>query len=185
MIRKRYKKKYRKKDFIKANHYIRFPEVRVLTDRGEMIGVMPTSQAVAKARAQEKDLVLVTENAKPPVAKIIELSKYKYQQQQKHAEGRKKARSQEIKEVRLTPFMGENDFKSRLKKIITFLEKGNKVRLTLAFRGRQITKKEFGYDLFSKVFEKTQEIAEIEIQSKMIGRKLIAQLSPLTSKKTN
>ncbi|NCN87596.1 MAG: translation initiation factor IF-3, partial [Candidatus Pacebacteria bacterium] len=152
------------------------------TEYGDMLGVMPTSEALDKARIAEKDLVLVTEGAKPPVVKIIDLAKHKYQLQQKKAEGRKKAKNQDIKEVRFTPFMGEGDFVARLNKVKKFLEKGDKVRLSLQFRGRAITKKEFGFDLFNRVFEETSEIGSTEIAPKMMGKKLIAQLMPIKSK---
>lgn len=171
------------RDYITANHNIRFDQVRVLDERGEMLGVMSPKEAMEIARDTDKDVVLVTENAKPPVVKIINLAKYKYQLQQKKAEGRKRAKTQEIKEVRFTPFMGEGDFNARLNKVIKFLEKGDKVRLSLQFKGRAITKKEFGYDQFDKVFAATNEIATKEIEPKMMGKKLIAQLNPIKKSK--
>jgi len=185
--RKRYKKNFSRREFVETNHHIRFPEVRVLTEHGEMIGVMTTSEAMAKARLQEKDLVLVTKNASPPIVKIIDLAKYRYQLQQKKAEGRKKAKIQDLKEVRFTPFMGKGDFQSRLNKVIKFLEKGDKVRLSLQFKGRAITKKQFGFEMFEKIFAETAEIAGAEIKPKMVGKKLIAQLIPIKKKteKTN
>ena len=168
----------RKKDFIQANHHIRFPQVRVLEERGEFLGIMSSAEALQKARDAEKDLVVVTEKAVPPVVKIIELSKFKYQLQQKQAEQRKSAKVQELKEIRFTPFMEKHDFETRLKKVIAFLEKGNKVRLSLMFKGRSITKQEFGFDVFKEVFERTAEISTVEIAPKMLGKKLMAQLSP-------
>lgn len=169
-----------------VNQYIRFPELRVLSDRGEQLGVMSTRDALEQARAADKDLVLITEQAQPPVAKIIDLAKYKYQLQQKAAESRKNARKQDIKEVRLTPFMGDHDFETRLRKILEFLEDGDKVKLSVQFRGgRQLTKKDFGYNVVEKVVEATKELATIEIEPKMIGRKLIAQLAPTKKGKTN
>lgn len=171
------------RSFVTANRQIRYPEVRVLDEYGEMLGVMATAEALEKAKAVEKDLVLVTENAKPPVCKIIDLTKYKYQLQQKKAEGRKKAKTQDLKEVRFTPFMGENDFQSRLKKVIKFLEKGDKVRTTLLFKGRAITKKEFGYEMFQRVIDATAEIGTVEIEPKMMGKKLMAQLMPAKKQK--
>jgi translation initiation factor IF-3 len=183
MIRKRFKKKQPTRVFVKANHQIRHPEVRVLDEHGGMIGVMSTSEALRQAGELDKDLILVTENAKPPVAKIIDLAKYRYQLQQKKAEGRKKAKKQEIKEVRFTPFMGENDFSGRLKKVIKFLEKGDKVRLSLLFKGRAITKKEFGFEMYQKIFDATGEIGSVEIVPKMMGKKLIAQLMPVKKAK--
>jgi translation initiation factor IF-3 len=184
MIRKRFKKKqHTRKIFVQANHQIRYPEVRVLDEHGGMIGVMSTDEAIHKAHDVEKDLILVTESAQPPVAKIIDLAKYKYQQQQKRAEGRKKAKKQDLKEVRFTPFMGEKDFEGRLNKVIKFLTKGDKVRLSLLFKGRAITKKEFGYELYQKIIDATAEIGVVEIAPKMMGKKLIAQLMPVKKQK--
>jgi translation initiation factor IF-3 len=165
-----------------ANHQIRVPEVRVLNEFGEMIGVMSSAEALQRARSEEKDLVMVTESAQPPIVKIIKISKYRYQLQQKKAEGRKKSKAQEIKEVRLTPFIGEGDFQTRLRKIEEFLKKGDKVRLTLEFKGRMITKQDFGREQFEKVFAATQDIATLEITPKMMGKKLMAQLMPIKKK---
>ena len=188
MIKKPYNKQNRynnrRKDFIQANHHIRFPQVRVLAERGESLGIMSSQEALQKAREAEKDLVVITEKAKPPVVKIIELSKFKYQLQQKKAEQRKSAKGQELKEVRFTPFMGEADFETRLKKVKQFLEKGNKVRLSLMFKGRSITKKEAGFEVFNRIIDQTQEIAKVEIEPKMMGKKLIGQLTP-EKKKVN
>lgn len=183
VIRKGYSKRRRpRRQYITANYRIRVPELRVLSEKGEMIGVMPTKQALMKAQAEEKDLVLVTQKAQPPIAKIIEISKYKYQLKQKEAKSRKNSKTSSLKELRFSIFMGEADFESRLKKVHQFLEKGHKVRLTLHFRGRQITLKETAYDLFNKIFEATAETAEIEIQPKIIGKKLMAQLKPVKKK---
>lgn len=164
---------------IVANHRIRFPEVRVLDEHGEMVGIMPIRDAMNHAQEAEKDLVLVTGQAKPPVVKIIELAKYKYQLQQKEAESRKKSKSQDTKEIHLTPFMGEGDLEYRLKKIIGYLEKGDKVRLSLEFKGRSITKKEFGFDIVNRVIKETAELAKVEIEPKLMGKKLMAQLMPV------
>jgi len=154
-----------------------------LNEFGEMLGVMPTRDALEKARDEEKDLVMVTEKALPPIVKIIDLAKFKYQLQQKKAEGRKKARNQETKEVRMTPFMGEGDYQTKLKRIIEFLTKGDKVRITMEFRGRLITKREFGDSLIQRVFTETSELASVEIAPQMIGKKIMAQLMPIKQKK--
>ncbi len=169
---------YKRKDRIAHNQFIRADEVRVIDEKGEQVGVMPTREAIARAKEQDKDLVLITGQTNPPVAKIIELAKYKYQLQQKNAASRKKSKSQDIKEVRFTPFMGAGDFESRLKKVKSFLEKGDKVRLSLMFKGRAITKKEFGYDIFANVIEATKDMAAVEMEPKLLGKKLIAQLMP-------
>ena len=155
----------------------------MLTEKGETLGVMSSAEALTEAQKAGKDLVLITEVAQPPVVKIIELSKHKYQLQQKQSADRKKAKIQEIKEVRFGPFMGEQDFESRLKRVIEFLTKGHKVRLALMFRGREITKKEFGYEVFKNIISRAGEISTVEMAPKLLGRKLIAQLSPAKKKK--
>ncbi len=167
---------------VTANLLIRATEVRVLTERGEMVGVMSRDEALTQARDANKDLVLINEKANPPIAKIIDLAKFKYQEQQKKSQGRKKAKIQNIKEVRFTPFMSDGDFVSRLNKVLKFLKKGDKVRLTLLFKGRAITKKEFGYDIFERAIEATKEYALVEVAPKMMGKKLMAQLMPIPSR---
>jgi translation initiation factor IF-3 len=173
---------FKKNTRIAYNQFIRASEVRVIDEKGEQVGIMSTRDAIEKARSAEKDLVLITGNTNPPVAKIIELAKYKYQVQQKEAASRKKAKAQEIKEVRFTPFMGGADFEARMKKVRQFLEKGDKVRLSIFFKGRIITKKEFGFEMLEKVFEQTADIASVEMAPKMLGKKLIAQLMPAKKK---
>ncbi|HYD34523.1 MAG TPA: translation initiation factor IF-3 [Vitreimonas sp.] len=184
MIRKRIIKRRQPTIFVKANHQIRFPEVRVLDERGEMLGVMPTRQAQDIALTEGKDLVLVTEKAQPPIVKVIDLAKFKYQQQQKEAENRKKAKGPELKELQFSPFIGEGDLQTKLKRVFEFLNRGDKVRLTVDFKsGRQMSKKEFGYEVLKKIFEATSEVATIETQPQFQGKKLTAQLMPAKKQK--
>ncbi len=136
------------------------------------------------AQAENKDVVLVTEKAQPPIVKVIELAKFKYQLQQKASENRKKAKTQEIKELQFSPFIGEGDLQTKLRRVFEFLDHGDKVRLVVDFKkGRQITKKEFGYDLLNRIFSETQEVAVIEIQPQLMGKKLMAQLNPIKKAK--
>lgn len=181
-MRRKISKKRQIQIRVKVNSQIRYPQVRVLSDTGEMLGMMDSRDAYFKAQETGKDLVLVTEKTQPPVVKIINLAKYKYQMKQKLSQGRKSAKTQELKEIRLKPFMAVNDFNSRLKKIIAFLEKGHKVRLQLQFKGRQITKKEFGFEMMQKAIDATSEIAEVEIPVKVMGMKMMAQLMPSKKK---
>lgn len=167
------------KQRIVANERIFASEVRVLSEHKEMLGIMSREEALRLARTQEKDLVLVSATATPPIVKIIDLAKHKYQLQQREAENRKSAKAQDIKEVRFSPFMGDGDFEARLNKVRKFLEKGDKVRLSLQFKGRAITKKEFGYDIFNKVIGATTQIATVEVTPKLLGKKLMAQLMPV------
>lgn len=166
------------KFWIIANGRIRSLQVRVIDEQNKMLGVMATSEAVRLAYSKNMDLVQINDQQAPPIAKIIELNKYKYQLQQKEAASRKKSKAQSIKEVRLTPFMSDGDFGARLKKIEEFLKKGNKVRLSLQYKGRQITKKEFGESMIVRAIGATSEYANVEIEPKMIGRKLMGQLTP-------
>ncbi|MBU0578993.1 translation initiation factor IF-3 [Patescibacteria group bacterium] len=176
---RRHYSKHKKRDRIIANLAIRVPQVRVIDSQGGQVGIMSTDEALDQAKQQNKDLVLITEKAKPPVAKIIELSKHKYWLQQKKAEQRKSARQQEIKGVRLTPFIDEGDFQTRLKRIKKFLEDGDKVRVEADFRrGRQRTKKEFGFKNFERIIEEIQELADVEIKPKSVGTKVMMQLTP-------
>lgn len=177
-------KHYRQQERIVVNRAIRFPQLRVISEFGEQVGILSTEEALEKAREADRDLVLITEKAEPPVAQIIGLSKYKYKLQQKQAENRKSARQQEIKGVRLTPFIGEGDFQTRLKQTLRFLEDGDKVRVEVDFKhGRQSTKKEFGFKNFERIIEATQEMAKVEIEPKTIGNKLIMQLTPIKKSK--
>lgn len=184
---KRYPSSRRRPDkrnqvFVTANHQISYPELRVMDEHGEALGVLTKTQALAKAEELGKDLVLVTDKATPPVAKIIDLSKYKYQLSQKKAQDRKKTAGQDIKEIRLTPFIGDNDLQSKINKIEGFLKKGHKVRLTMEFRGRAITHKDLGAQIFDNVINQMAELATVEIEPKMMGKKMIAQIMPVKKK---
>ena len=182
MIKKRYNPEKKESVFLVTNLRIRATEVRVLTDSGEVLGVMSRDEALAKARAAEKDLVLVAANAQPPVVKIIDAAKFKYQQKQKVAQQRKSAKTQETKEIRLKPFMGEGDIESRIKKVIGFLEKGDKVRLSVEFKGRAITKQDFGFNLVKRIITATESIGQVEVEPRMMGKKLLAQIMPKKKK---
>lgn len=179
MIRRYQPKQFRRPEpRIVANSRIQAPQVKVIGDDGKLLGVLNTSEALRLAYSQDKDLVLISANQKPPITKIIEINKYKYQVQQKDAQSRKNAKAQELKEIRFTPFMSDGDYQSRLKKVKDFLTDGDKVRLSLAFKGRQITKQSFGHERIKQVIIDTSEIASVEIPPKMIGRKIMAQLKP-------
>lgn len=143
---------------------------------------MPTKQAIAMAEDEEKDVILIAPKAKPPVAKLIEYSKHKYQQQQKRQQQKKNNRKTDIKELRLSPFIAEGDLDSRIEKVRDFLTNGYKVRLHVRFKGRQITRKEFGFDVVNKVISAVSEEGQVEMEPKMQGRMLTCQLMPATNK---
>jgi len=140
------------------------------------IGVMSKMEALNLAHEKEADLILVAPNANPPVAKIIIFAKFKYQQQQKEASGRKKAKAVDIKEIRFTPFIAEGDYNQRIKRVRQFLEDGDKVRLTVKFVGRQITRKDFGDKLLNKAVSELSDIATVEFPHRLMGKLLYTQL---------
>lgn len=171
------------KKFYAINQYITADELRVVDDKGVQLGVISKDEAVRKAREAGLDLVLVAPNAKTPVAKIVNFAKFKYQQKQKDASGRKKSKMVDIKEIRFTPFIAEGDYSQRMKKAKKFLEEGDKVRLTVKFVGRQITRKEFGENLLKKAMGELEEMSSVEFHPRLHGKLLFAQLQPLKSKK--
>jgi translation initiation factor IF-3 len=164
------------------NQQIRAAEVRLISDTGEQIGVVSKSQALQLADEQDKDVILIAPTAQPPVAKLIQYSKFKYQQQQKKQEEKRASKKSDIKELRLSPFIAEGDLDSRIERVREFLDDGFKVRLHVRFKGREITKKEFGQDVISRVISAVSDISAVEMEPKMQGKMMSAQIMP-TGKK--
>jgi len=168
--------------FFQINQYIKSPEVRVIDNKGEMLGVLKTAEAVRKAAAEGVDLVLVAEKANPPVARMIEFSKFKYQQGKKERSGMGKSKSTNVKEVRFTPFMANNDFERRLDRAKEFLNDGYRVKLVVKIVGRQITRKEFGKELMAKAIEKLADLGRAEQEPKWQGKLYLVQIKPNKTK---
>lgn len=143
---------------------------------------MSKDEALFKARQKGLDVILVAEKADPPVAKIIDFKKFKYLEDKKFQKGRKKNKQQEIKEFRFTPFIAKNDYEMRLKRAKKTLEEGNKVKLTVKFVGRQLSRKEFGQQLLDKAFECLSGISKIDVAPKWQGRLLQMILKPVGKK---
>ena len=139
---------------------------------------MSKEEALAIAKEQNLDVVVVSTQAQPPVAKIIDFSKFKYQQKQKHKDGKKRTKTVDIKEIRFTPFIAPGDYDIRIKKAREFLETGNKVKLNVKFTGRQITRKEFGRNLLDKAISELKDLATVEREPSFQGKILSAQLQP-------
>jgi len=166
------------KKFYRINHYIQAREVRVVDDKGKQIGVLPLEKALKQAQSKGLDLVEVAPGAKPPVCKIIDFKKFKFLESRKQQEERKKSKKVELKEVKLSPFIAENDFNYRLKRAEKFLKEGNKVKITVVFKGRQVTKKDFGYQLMERVEEQLKPYSEVDFEPKFAGRRLEMTLKP-------
>lgn len=169
--------------FVVANHQINFPQLRVMDEKGSLIGILSKNEAIDLAYSQDKDLVLITDKANPPVAKIIEFSKYKYQLSQKQANDRRNNRAQDIKEIRLKPFIGENDLLAKLKKAQEFIKKNHKVRLSMELRGRAITKQELAHQILNRFVQELSAIAQTEVEPKLLGKKIQLQLMPKKKQK--
>ena len=163
------------------NDRIRAREVRLITDDGDQ-GIMPKAEAQAIADEQELDLVLVQANAKPPVAKIMDYGKFRFDSQKKQREQRKNQKIVSIKEVRLSPTIDDNDFNTKKKNAVKFLEKGNKVKVSIRFRGRAITHKEIGREVMDRFATDLEEIAKVESRAKMEGRSMFMVLAPKETK---
>jgi translation initiation factor IF-3 len=174
---KQQEKRYRRNGQIFAS------PLRVLDSEGKQIGVISKFEALRLAQEQELDLVEVASSAKPPVAKIIDFNKFLYQQSKKKQEEKKKAKSSETKEIRLGPFMSDNDLQVMIRRGREFLEDGDKIKLVVKFRGRQITKSEFGRNVINKVVEAVSDISKIDREPHFEGRQMIAMLSAEKGKK--
>lgn len=145
---------------------------------GKQIGILTRQEALTQAREQGLDLVEIAGMAKPVVAKIIDFNKFLYQQAKKKQEEKRKAKVSETKEIRLGPFMSDNDLMVSVKRAREFLEDGNKIRFVLKFRGRQITHPEFGHAIIRKVTEALSDISKIEREAHLEGKQLLALISP-------
>ncbi len=154
----------------------------MITENGDQVGVKPKAEAQRLADAANMDLVLMSPGAKPPVARIMDYGKYKFELQKKNREARKKQKVVSLKEVRLSPTIEENDFNTKLNNARKFLEKGDKVKVSLRFKGRAITHKEIGKKVLDRVADKTKDIANVTTRPKMDGRSMFLMLDPIASK---
>ncbi|MCI6270941.1 MAG: translation initiation factor IF-3 [Lactobacillus delbrueckii] len=168
------------------NESIRAREVRLINAEGEQVGVVSRNEALRQASDAGLDLALISPNAKPPVAKILDYGKYRFEQQKKLKESRKNSKQVSVKEIRLSPTIEGNDFETKLKHARKFLEKeGAKVRVSIRFRGRAITHKELGQQVLEKMAEETSDIAVVTSRPKMEGRQMFLMLSPKSDKDKN
>ena len=161
-----------------VNRAIRARELRVIGPEGEQLGILTLAEALAAAETRELDLVEVSPTAVPPVCRIMDYGKFKYQQSKKLQEARKKTSHVVVKEVKLRPKTDSHDIATKVKHIRRFLEEGNKANVTLRFRGREITHTELGIKILDKVAEDLQDVALIELKPKMEGRSLFMIVAP-------
>lgn len=167
----------------RINSRIQAKEVRLLREDGTQIGVVPLVEALSQARAAGVDAVEVAPQAVPPVVKLIDFKKFIYQLAKKERSSKAASKKVDIKEVRLTPFMAENDFQTRLRRGREFLTEGNKLRITVKFVGRQLSHREFGDQMFSKAASALSDVSVLDQHPKWVGRQFIGTLNPVKKSK--
>ena len=164
------------------NDEIREREVRVIDETGAQLGVMPTRQALELAESRGLDLAAIQPTVRPMVCKLLDYDKYRYEQSRRERENRKNQRVVEIKEVQLSATIEENDVATKAKAAIKFLQNGDKVRVSIRFRGRQITHSEIGLKVMQDFAERCKEVSQVERRPMMDGRHMIMILSPKAAK---
>jgi translation initiation factor IF-3 len=172
------------KDDVRLNERIRVPNVRLIDEKGEQVGVVPTSQALQMARDRGLDLMEVAATANPPVCKICDYGKFKYEKKKKETVARKNQVIQKVKEVQLRPNTDQHDLDYKIKNSHGFLEEGDKVKFTLLFRGREIAHTEPGYKMCAEVVEKLKDVGIVEYPPRLEGKKMIMILTPNPANKT-
>jgi translation initiation factor IF-3 len=160
------------------NNLITAEKVRVIDDDGENLGVLYTREAIAQAAEVGLDLVEVSPNADPPVCKFLDIGKFKYEAQKKANLARKSQKTQEIKEIKMRPNIDDHDYMVKMKKVAEFIDEGDKVKITLRFRGRELAHQQLGMNLLQRVQADTAETAKVEAYPRMEGRQMLMVLSP-------
>jgi translation initiation factor IF-3 len=162
----------------RVNEEIAIPSVRLVDQDGEMVGVVPIREALERAVQAGLDLVEVAPNAEPPVCKILDYGKYKYEEQKRKNEARKKQKIIEIKEIKLRPTIDENDYQVKMRAMVRFLEEGDKVKVTLRFRGRELAHQDLGMKVLVRVKDDLDAMAKVEQMPKMEGRQMTMVVAP-------
>ena len=163
----------------KANERIRAPEVQVISSEGKNLGTLSTKEAINLAKQEGLDLIEISPNANPPVCKIIDIGKYRYDLQKKTSKAKKKQRVINLKEIKLRPVTEIHDYNFKIKNAQKFLEKGDKVKFTIKFRGREMQHTHLGDQLMNRIINDTAQLGKVEIKPKMEGRQIIMIVQPL------
>ena len=159
------------------NEQVRDREVRVISSNGEQLGIMSSKEAMKLAREADLDLVKIAPNAKPPVCKIVDYGKYRYELARREKEAKKKQRTMEVKEIRLSPNIDVNDLNTKANQARKFLSKGDRVKVSLRFRGRELAHINYSKQILDSFYEKLEDIAVVDKPAKMEGRTMVMFLS--------
>jgi translation initiation factor IF-3 len=162
----------------RTNREIRVREVQLIDSEGQNRGVLETLEALQLAESEGLDLVEIVPNASPPVCKILDYGKYRFNEQKKAAEARKKQKVVEIKEIKLRPGIDDHDYETKMKAVKRFFEEGDKVKFVLRFRGREMAHQDLGFRVLERVKAETLGIAKIELEPSLDGRQMIMVLAP-------
>ena len=168
---------------MRVNHEIRVPRVRVINQNGEQAGVLTTQEAMAMAQEAGLDLVEVVASSSPPVCKIIDYGKFRYDQTKREKESKKSQHQVKVKEVKISPNISENDLGVKKRQAREFLEKGNKVKVTCVFRGREVAHPENGIKLMQQLTTELEDVSMVEAEAKLLGRMMSLVLGPGKKKK--
>ena len=163
----------------RANNRINSPEVQVIGSTGENLGIINTNKAISMAKEEGLDLIEIAPNAKPPVCKIIDMGKYKYDAQKKANKAKKKQKKIELKEIKLRPVTETHDYNFKLKNAQKFLSKGDKVKFKIRFKGRELQHSNLGHDLMNKIQEDIKLVGKVEMNPKFEGKQMIMVIQPL------
>jgi translation initiation factor IF-3 len=166
------------KDGPRVNEEIRVREVHLIDKDGANLGNLTIAEALVKAQEAGLDLVEISPNATPPVCKLLDFGKYKYQEQKKQAEARKKQKVVEVKEIKLRPMIDDHDYQVKMRSMERFFEEGDKVKVTLRFRGREMAHQELGTRLLNRVKDDTTKLAKVESEPRIEGRQMVMVLTP-------
>jgi translation initiation factor IF-3 len=168
---------------VRINRAIRVKEVRVIDPEGKQLGILPLAEALRAAANYELDLVEVSPKSDPPVCRIMDYGKFKYQQQKKAHDAKKKQAVVHLKEVKMRPKTEEHDFQFKLRHIERFLKEGNKTKITVVFRGRELAHPDLGRNMINRVVEETKEYGKVEQDPRFEGRNFVMVLTPLQAPK--
>ena len=163
----------------RSNNRINSPEVQVIASNGENLGIINTNKAISMAKEEGLDLIEIAPNAKPPVCKIIDMGKYKYEAQKKANKAKKRQKKIELKEIKLRPVTETHDYNFKLKNALKFLSKGDKVKFTIRFKGRELQHSNLGHDLMNKIQEDIKLAGKVEMNPKFDGKQMIMVIQPL------
>ncbi len=163
----------------RVNDRIRATEIRLIGPDGENIGVVPPSRGLALAEQEGLDLVEISPNAAPPVCKVMDFGKFKYEQQKREAEARRKQKTIDVKEIKFRPNTNTHDYEVKMRNVRKFLENGDKVKVSLRFRGREMAHQSLGRKLLERVTEDIRAIGRVENMPKLEGRQMIMMIGPL------